>query len=194
MAKAEAAQGARATTGLTPLFSRFWPQLIFCRKICDRISANSMIPMRSRGGGYLRKPQNPQTGPSPSLPRFASSQELFRAPIHGFARIERAMLSAAFNLDFIDCGNVRFPFPSRSKVPRGITLFRIFSGVRAARLAAGDFNYEAHATCPLGAGNRWRVLLLHHLAFQRKPSRRLAHSLGKPREGGDHGSGERRIS
>jgi len=39
------------------------------------------------GGGYLLKPQNPQTGPSPSVPRFDFSRELFRAQIHSFARV-----------------------------------------------------------------------------------------------------------
>src|SRR5580704_3750892 len=118
MVKAEAAPGARATTGLTPLFSRFCPQLISASRFCDRILANSMIPMiEGEEDTYSNRniPKLAHLYQCPeSVPRFDFSQELFRAQIHSFARIERALLSAAFNLDFIDCGSqpeLAFPFP-----------------------------------------------------------------------------------
>jgi hypothetical protein len=43
--KAEAVQGARATTGLTSMFSIFCPQLISASRPCDQILANSIIPI-----------------------------------------------------------------------------------------------------------------------------------------------------
>src|ERR1700730_2632788 len=105
-------------------------------------------------------------------------------------------LSSAFNLDFIDCGNQperAFPFPVPTCLAPSVCLESSVWLVR--RVSPRKVSpYEAHATCFLGAGNCRSVLLLHHLAFQRKPCHRLAHSLCEPREGGDHGSGERRIS
>jgi hypothetical protein len=73
---------------------------------------------------------------------FDFSQELFRAEIHSLARVERTGLSAAFNLDFIDGGNQperAFPFPVPTCLAASL-LFRIFSVVGAARLAAEGFN------------------------------------------------------
>src|SRR4029077_19295737 len=114
MVKAEAARGGRGTaTDLTPLFSRFCPQLIPASRFCDRIIANSMIPMRSRGGGYLLT-KVPKLAPLDQCPDDFS-QELFRAQLHSSAHIERALLSAAFNLyvrDYVNHPERAFPFPS----------------------------------------------------------------------------------
>jgi hypothetical protein len=70
----------------------------------------------SERGGPLLNPQNSQTGTSPSGSRFDFSQELFRAEIHSLARVQRTLLSAAFDLDFTGCGinrnGVSFPFPT----------------------------------------------------------------------------------
>src|SRR4029077_14807687 len=77
------------------------------------------------------------------------------------------------DFDFIDCGNQperAFPFPLPTCLAASLCLESCVWFVR--RVSPRKVStYEAHATCFLGPGNRWRVLLLHHLAFQRKPSR-----------------------